>query len=135
ALQGGERGEMAAERMPHSEHGLAVAPDLLDLFRDQMRPAVGDRMARIVADGVHVADLEVAPEIGEHLAVARGGKTVGVREMQNGHSAEESALSLTLALSQRERESPGPRRRSLPSPSPCIGCCRGRGCPDAPARS
>src|SRR5882762_10378428 len=70
--------------MPHAEHGPAAACDVLDLLRDQMRPAVGDRMARVVPDRVDIVDLEIALEKREHLAVARGGKTVGVGEME-GH--------------------------------------------------
>src|SRR3977135_1930228 len=69
--------------MPHAEHGPAATLDVLDLLRDQMRPAVGDRMARVVPDRVDIVDLEIALEIREHLAVARGGKTVGVGEVED----------------------------------------------------
>src|SRR5262249_46517345 len=44
ALQRGEGREIAAERMPHAEHGRALALDVLDQLLDQVRPAVGDRV-------------------------------------------------------------------------------------------
>src|SRR6266850_2479615 len=69
--------------MPHAEYGPAATFDVLDLLRDQMRPAVGDRMARVVPDRVDIVDLEIALEKRKHLAVARGGKAVGVGEMED----------------------------------------------------
>src|SRR5437660_4122479 len=69
--------------MPDAEHRFPIAPDMLELFCDQMRPAFGHRTPRVVPDGVDVLDLEVALEKREHLAVARGGKTVGVGEMED----------------------------------------------------
>jgi hypothetical protein len=42
-----------------------------------------------VADPIYVADLEIFSQTREHLAVARGGKAVGVGEMQDSHSAAE----------------------------------------------
>src|SRR5438445_3210695 len=71
----------------------------LDLFRDQMRPAVGDRMARVVPDRVDIVDLEIALEIREHLAVARRGKTVGVRKMQDRQVFNSFAVIVYLKLS------------------------------------
>src|SRR5207249_11028748 len=82
-LQHDKHAEIAAERMPHAEHRYPQALDMLELFRDQMRPAFGHRTPRIVPDGVDIADLEIALEIREHLAVARGRKAVGVGEMED----------------------------------------------------
>src|SRR3977135_828774 len=48
-----------------------------------MRPALGDRTLRVVPDHVDIFNLEDAIEIREHLAIARGGKAVGVGEMED----------------------------------------------------
>src|SRR5437899_3557504 len=85
--------------MPGAEHRFPIAPDMLELFCDQMRPAFGHRTPRVVPDGVHVPDLEIALEIREHLAVARRRKTVGVRKMQDGQALNSFAVIVYLKLS------------------------------------
>jgi hypothetical protein len=70
--------------MADADHGLAVARgDMIDQLRDEVRPAVGDGVARVVPDPRYPADLEVVLEAGEELPVARRGKAVRVREVQD----------------------------------------------------
>jgi hypothetical protein len=56
---------------------------VLDQLVDEVRPAVRDGIARVVAGALDPADLEVALEAGEELPVARRGKAVRVREVQD----------------------------------------------------
>src|SRR5262249_21659745 len=102
-----ERGEVAAQRMPDAEHRLAVPLDALDQLVDQVRPAVGDRMARVVAQSVDEADPEAGLETREHLAVARRRESVGVGEMQNRQAPTSLAVIVYLKLS-GSRLSPRP---------------------------
>src|SRR4029077_3534282 len=99
ALQRRERGEVAAQRVPDTDDGLAVALRVLDQLVDEVRPAVGHRMPRIVPEGVHGLDLEAVLEIREHLAVARRGETVGVREAQDRQALASFAVMVYLKLS------------------------------------
>jgi hypothetical protein len=56
-------------------------------------------MPRIVPEGAYGANLEAVFEIREHLAVARRGKTVGVREAQDRQALTSFAVMVYLKLS------------------------------------
>jgi len=52
--------------MPDADHGLAAARrDVVDQLGDQVRPALGDGIARVVTDPRYPAEVEVALEPGE----------------------------------------------------------------------
>jgi hypothetical protein len=87
AAHRGEEAEIAAERVADAmEHGLAavVALERVDQLIDEMRPALGRRVARVGADRLDPADAVARGERRQHRRVARRGKAVGVREVQDG---------------------------------------------------
>src|SRR5712675_1901300 len=77
-----------------------------------MRPALGDRTLRVVPDHVDISNLEDAIEIREHLAVARGGKAVGVGEMED-HCRYSHRSTLGGARRRREYRRTAPREVCL----------------------
>src|SRR5262249_19591420 len=108
-----EHREITAQRVPDAEHRLAAALDVLDQLIDQVRPVVADRVPGIVTDDVHVLNVEIAAQPAEHLAVARRGKAVGVRKMQDRQAVNSFAVIVYLKLS-------GSRLSSRPcAVSPC----------------
>jgi hypothetical protein len=86
AAHRGKKVEIGAERVPDAEHRLAavVALQDVDQLRDEVRPALGRRVAGIGADRLDGADAKVPSQRREHRLIARRGKAVGMREMQYG---------------------------------------------------
>ena len=82
ALGRGEEVEIAAERVSYPVHrGNGLDP--LDQLFDQMRPALGRRMARVHADRIAERYGEMLLERPQHRGIARPGKAVGVREVKD----------------------------------------------------
>ena len=71
----------------------------------QVRPAIGDRKARVVADGIDIAKIVIAFEIAEHLAIGGSRETVGMGKMMisrtGGSSNNMSKRSFDFKISSR----------------------------------
>jgi len=71
----------------------AIALQVLDQFVDQRAPAVGDRMARIVAVHVQGAHVVMLAQLRQQAVVGAGRVAVAMGEMKqgSGHGARSNA--------------------------------------------